>query len=470
LLVAGGGGGAGAVGQLAGHGFGGDAGHDGNPGDSDSATDGGGHAGGAGDTGGVRGDGGIASSGGTSGDPGTVGASGQGGTGGANVAAGGGGGGGAFGGGGAGGGAASVTGTFVSAAGGGGGGGSSLAPGGATGVAADGTSASVTITYTIPDTTGPTISIVSPQDGASFQLGATVDASYSCADEAGGSGLATCSGPVASGSPIDTSTAGAKSFAVTATDLAGNTATKSVHYTVSAPAAPGPPTVSIKTPAASATYTLGQLVRAAYTCKDGAGGPGIKTCTGTVAKGRPIDTSSPGPFTFKVRAISSDGQQTSKSVNYVVAPSSNANAKLIVGAAKKPGAGTSTVTLFGSIKGLSNGSVPEILQPHLYTGKCFVSGACHHTGGSFKLVADLKRASAKLLQAQTPPLKTQSRTATLIIYPVDGSNQATVTWTLHGLLLTGIDFPSKLTAHQKVTAKFEYSSLSRALCAEKCQA
>ncbi len=39
--------------------------------------------------------------------------------------------------------------------------------------------------------------------------------------------------PVATGAAIDTATAGAKSFAVTATDAAGNTATVTHNYTVS---------------------------------------------------------------------------------------------------------------------------------------------------------------------------------------------------------------------------------------------
>ena len=62
--------------------------------------------------------------------------------------------------------------------------------------------------------------------------GATVLADYVCADEAGGSGIASCEGTVADGSAINTATLGAKSFTVTATDNAGNPATKTVFYTV----------------------------------------------------------------------------------------------------------------------------------------------------------------------------------------------------------------------------------------------
>jgi hypothetical protein len=51
-------------------------------------------------------------------------------------------------------------------------------------------------------------------------------------DEPNGSGLASCQGSVADGAALDTTTAGAKSFQVSATDNAGNRATKSVAYSV----------------------------------------------------------------------------------------------------------------------------------------------------------------------------------------------------------------------------------------------
>lgn len=82
------------------------------------------------------------------------------------------------------------------------------------------------------DTAAPTISINSPANGATYLLGETVLADYSCADEVDGSGLATCAGTVPSGSAIDTSTVGPKTFTVNATDNAGNPATQTVNYSV----------------------------------------------------------------------------------------------------------------------------------------------------------------------------------------------------------------------------------------------
>ena len=66
----------------------------------------------------------------------------------------------------------------------------------------------------------PAITINSPAAGGTYQLNALVGASYACMD--GGSGLASCSGTVANGSPIDTSSTGTKTFTVNATDNVGN--------------------------------------------------------------------------------------------------------------------------------------------------------------------------------------------------------------------------------------------------------
>ena len=63
--------------------------------------------------------------------------------------------------------------------------------------------------------------------------GQSLIADYACTD--GGSGLATCAGPVADNAAINTSVAGPASFAVTATDAVGNSTTRTVTYTVVAP-------------------------------------------------------------------------------------------------------------------------------------------------------------------------------------------------------------------------------------------
>ena len=87
-----------------------------------------------------------------------------------------------------------------------------------------------TVPITVNDITPPTITITSPAANATYQLNGSVAASYACADS--GSGVATCQGPVGSGSPIDTSSTGTKTFTVTSTDNIGNTVSSSVTYSV----------------------------------------------------------------------------------------------------------------------------------------------------------------------------------------------------------------------------------------------
>jgi len=89
----------------------------------------------------------------------------------------------------------------------------------------------VTVTYTLKvDNAGPAITInTPPTPSATYNKGQVVNASYSCVD---GAGVATCSGPVASGNAIDTSTTGNKTFTVNASDTLGNTSTLSRTYTV----------------------------------------------------------------------------------------------------------------------------------------------------------------------------------------------------------------------------------------------
>jgi hypothetical protein len=82
------------------------------------------------------------------------------------------------------------------------------------------------------DTMAPAVTISTPGDGATFIKGQSVAAGYSCQDETGGSGLASCTGTVANGALIDTSTVGSHTFTVTGTDIAGNSATSTSTYKV----------------------------------------------------------------------------------------------------------------------------------------------------------------------------------------------------------------------------------------------
>jgi hypothetical protein len=78
----------------------------------------------------------------------------------------------------------------------------------------------------------PRITITAPANGASYTKGSTALAAYTCNEGGITSPIATCTGTVATGHPIDTSSTGLKSFTVTATDKAGNHTTTTVKYTV----------------------------------------------------------------------------------------------------------------------------------------------------------------------------------------------------------------------------------------------
>jgi hypothetical protein len=239
IIAAGGGGGAGS-GENAG-GAGGEAG-------SPGGTSEGGNEGGGAGTSSAGGGGGFGCS--LSGDTGELGFGGAGGAG-FSTNSGGGGGGGLYGGGGGGGG--------CGAGGGGGGGGSSFVPGFGL-VATAVTAPKVEISYISP----PLINIASPTNGANFNLGQAVTASYSCTAQEGAT-LTACTGQVASGARIDTSTLGQHSFTVEAKDNAGSAISQTVKYTVLSPAPPPAPNTTLGSHPAKKINTTKKKVKVKFT-------------------------------------------------------------------------------------------------------------------------------------------------------------------------------------------------------------
>ena len=94
----------------------------------------------------------------------------------------------------------------------------------------------------------PDIRIDVPRPTAIFTLNQPVTPDFACTDEGG---IRTCTGATLVAGNIDTTTPGAHSFTVTATDLAGNTVSKSVSYVVQyrfqgfKPPVDNPPTINI---------------------------------------------------------------------------------------------------------------------------------------------------------------------------------------------------------------------------------
>jgi hypothetical protein len=80
------------------------------------------------------------------------------------------------------------------------------------------------------DKKAPSIAETTPPAGTPYLVHQVVSADYACAD--GGSGVATCAGPVANGAAIDTAAAGTKTFTVNAADNVANAGSASVNYDV----------------------------------------------------------------------------------------------------------------------------------------------------------------------------------------------------------------------------------------------
>jgi N-acetylneuraminic acid mutarotase len=80
------------------------------------------------------------------------------------------------------------------------------------------------------DRTAPTVTITEPRQGVIYRTNSAQRHAFTCADAL--AGIVSCDSPSAGGEFFDTFTAGTKTFSVTATDNAGNQATRAVTYTV----------------------------------------------------------------------------------------------------------------------------------------------------------------------------------------------------------------------------------------------
>jgi hypothetical protein len=140
----------------------------------------------------------------------------------------------------------------------------------------------------------PSVSISSPTQGAAYTQGQVVDAAYTCTEASGGPGIASCTGTVAAGAALDTSTAGTHTLTVTATSLDGETASQSLTYTVTAPATPPTTTTTpppSTTPPATKPPTTTTPPSNAFT---------IKTLTGAANGALKLTLSLPGAGTVKL--------------------------------------------------------------------------------------------------------------------------------------------------------------------------
>ena len=139
--------------------------------------------------------------------------------------------------------------------------------GGIQGTCTDAAGNQSNVAATVPvvrvDQSSPNVVINTPATGAEYLTGAPVAADYACSGVP--ADIESCSGTVAIGMAIDTGTPGAKTFSVTATDLAGNQSTVTQGYAVK------DPTPSLVTVDDSATTEPGRAVAISVLDNDSGG-------------------------------------------------------------------------------------------------------------------------------------------------------------------------------------------------------
>jgi hypothetical protein len=105
------------------------------------------------------------------------------------------------------------------------------------------------------------------------------------------------------------------------------------------PVGPAGPSVAVWTPDYGARYSMGEVVLSKFSCSDGAGGPGIRSCIDQDGheSGSRVDTSSVGSHTYTITATSEDGQTNRLSIPYTVAAGPRNTARPAIAGSPKAG-------------------------------------------------------------------------------------------------------------------------------------
>jgi YVTN family beta-propeller protein len=209
----------------------------------------------------------------------------------------------------------------------------------------------------------PKASIAAPSTGGVYAPGQGVATSFSCTEGEGGPGIESCvdsSAGSGNSGALETSTLGPHTYTVTATSKDGQKGTVEITYTIAAP-----PKALISSPATGGVYVQGQVVNTAFSCAEGAEGPGIESCTdshGGSGTSGTLNTSAVGPHTYTATATSKDGQKGTAEVNYTVAKAtctSNTGAITL-----SPGltstAAVQTVKIKGTLTGCTGEAFTEV--------------------------------------------------------------------------------------------------------------
>lgn len=268
----------------------------------------------------------------------------------------------------------------------------------------------------------PSVAIGAPASGGTYAVGQRVPTSFSCAEALDGPGLSSCAdshGGSGTSGTLDTSAPGHYTYTVTASSADGQTASASIAYTVAAP-----PTIAITSPGPAASYTVGANRTAQYTCSEGTDGPGLRSCTGTVANGAMLDTKAAGTYSITVTATSTDGQSSTQTVGYAVNPPKSVGVTLTL-------PGKTPMVVAGTI---SDEGFEEVTRPTKVLGK----GSYH----SLTIKAAVARTELWFLKRHT--LDKQLATVSLtIVRPATSSAPAsTASYTLYNVFVSRISVAS----------------------------
>lgn len=256
----------------------------------------------------------------------------------------------------------------------------------ATAASSDGQTGTASINYTVAGP--PSASIDSPSGGSYVAKGATVATSFHCTagtDDPAAPSCKDSNGATGGTGLLNTSTLGTYTYTVTATSSdTTQSASRGITYTVAEP-----PSVTITTPAAGATYYEGEVVAAGYECQEGTDGSGLlltnEGCEAPVANGAAISTTGVGEHHFTVKARSSDGLTGEETVSYNVvppptvtpeAPSSVTHTSATLNGSVNPNGGNITSCIIEYGVSLPSGeSVPCSPSPGSGSSPVHVSGA-----------------------------------------------------------------------------------------------